>query len=114
MCKRCSKCGKIKSLDHYYNHAQMRDGKANYCISCKKEYDREYRRAVAWLKPLSGPLPKTILNDDDLTGEQKLLMHIIIGAWQAGDKKFFQSEWYDYIADHLGLSDHSRQRVRGV
>ena len=42
--KTCSKCGEVKSLDDFYDHPQNKDGKRGECITCKNEYDKEYKK----------------------------------------------------------------------
>lgn len=34
--KRCSKCGKKKPLDHFFNRKAAKDGKASCCKTCAK------------------------------------------------------------------------------
>lgn len=41
--KICFKCGKEKSLDDFYKHKQMKDGRLNKCKSCTKS-DSENQR----------------------------------------------------------------------
>lgn len=36
MDKKCSKCGKIKPIDHFYNKRTTKDGKHGQCIPCHK------------------------------------------------------------------------------
>lgn len=53
--KRCFKCGQLKSLNEFYSHPQMADGRLNKCKECtkdeaakrlseKREYVQEYDR----------------------------------------------------------------------
>ncbi len=43
--KACFKCGKTKSLDDFYAHAQMGDGRLNKCKECTKTDARQHRLA---------------------------------------------------------------------
>jgi len=45
--KRCTRCGREWSLDHYQPHPAYADGYNNWCRSCYSEYRREYRRSRA-------------------------------------------------------------------
>ena len=44
--KRCRDCGVDKPLDQFHPHAQMKDGRHNYCVECFRRRNREryYRR----------------------------------------------------------------------
>ncbi len=43
--KKCKgKCGKKKPLSEFYDHPNGIDGKANVCIVCKIEKQKEYNR----------------------------------------------------------------------
>ncbi len=41
--KKCFKCNKIKLLDEFYRHSEMRDGHLNKCKDCCKEYTKKHR-----------------------------------------------------------------------
>ncbi len=40
--KKCTKCKEEKSLDKFYKRKKSKDGLMEQCISCKKEYDKNY------------------------------------------------------------------------
>src|SRR5215210_523590 len=48
--KNCKDCGELKTLDEFYRHPGMKDGRLNICKECKKAYqlsrpyDKEYER----------------------------------------------------------------------
>ena len=44
MGKKCSKCKKVKDLEHFYNKKTGSQGKASYCIECDKKYKKEKQR----------------------------------------------------------------------
>jgi hypothetical protein len=44
--KKCTKCEKIKPLDQFGKHKNMKDGLATWCKNCKSEYDKKY-----WANP---------------------------------------------------------------
>jgi len=45
--KQCFKCNKIKSLDNFYKHPDMPDGRVNKCKSCnKKDVSENYRKNI--------------------------------------------------------------------
>ena len=41
--KQCRKCNKVASLDGFYKHPEMADGRLNVCIECIKSYEKSYR-----------------------------------------------------------------------
>lgn len=44
MTKVCKGCGVEKSIEDFYRHKGMRDGRLNYCIECVTERVRLHRR----------------------------------------------------------------------
>lgn len=42
--KKCTKCGKIKPLNEFYNSKAEKDGKQTYCKDCQKVHDDEYKK----------------------------------------------------------------------
>ncbi len=49
--KKCSKCGKRKSLDDYYNCRSARDGKTWHCKKCMRSYaHKRYKTHWAEIK----------------------------------------------------------------
>lgn len=48
--KICTKCGKLKTLDRFSKHPRTKDGLGTWCIGCRVEQQRQYRK--------HGPKPK--------------------------------------------------------
>lgn len=45
--KRCFKCGAFKSMEDFYNHPRMLDGKLGKCKSCTKaDVRKNYRKRL--------------------------------------------------------------------
>ena len=42
--KRCSRCHVIKEHSEFHLNSARKDGRYNYCIPCRKEYDAEYQK----------------------------------------------------------------------
>jgi ribosomal protein S27AE len=42
-CKKCFKCGELKSLDGFYKHPRMADGHLNKCKTCTKNDVSKHR-----------------------------------------------------------------------
>ena len=46
--KRCTKCGELKPLDGFYNHARRWDGKDSVCKPCKNQIKYSYKEKVSY------------------------------------------------------------------
>lgn len=44
--KRCARCKTEKSFDAFYRSASAKDGRYNYCIPCRAEYDKANRERI--------------------------------------------------------------------
>jgi len=40
--KKCSKCGELKDITEYYQHADGKDGRFNHCKICQRELVRQW------------------------------------------------------------------------
>jgi len=45
--KTCTKCKKAKSLDLFHNNKNNKDGKMYICITCRRNYKKEYYKKTA-------------------------------------------------------------------
>lgn len=59
--KRCIRCGRELSLDHFHKSAKSHDGLQSWCKECKSEYSREQV-----LKQLNKPTTKKPNGNSDL------------------------------------------------
>ena len=41
--KRCSCCGSVERVTHFYNDSYSNDGYSSWCKSCVKTYSKNYR-----------------------------------------------------------------------
>ena len=104
--KRCRECGKVKSIDDFYNRSASPDGKQGYCKPCqnvrKKRYD-EKNPSRHYATRLKAKYGITIEDYEQMLAEQGGCA--ICGAAEP----FGRSNRYFHV-DHC----HTTGRVRGV
>ena len=44
--KRCSCCGSVEKVTHFYNDSYSNDGYSSWCKSCVKTYSKNYREEL--------------------------------------------------------------------
>lgn len=49
--KRCNKCQSAKHVSEFYHDATRKDGRTNYCKSCRSNLDKSYHQRMLETKP---------------------------------------------------------------
>jgi hypothetical protein len=84
MKKTCFKCGKIKSLDEFYTHAVMADGRLNKCKECTRADVKRRRRDDPSVQEYDRKRAKT--------PERKAYARAVVIAWRAKHPDAYQAQ----------------------